>query len=1184
MKHFSIPKLVLTAITAVAICGSNTTVHAATIAHPDKSALATGKWVKISVPADGICQISYDNLRQWGFSDPSKVKVYGAGPHALQHNMFQSGEDTDIYPTHFEHTADNRIVFYGAGTFPVIKSKASANRYRIDTALSHYSNNSYYFLTDYDDRFAQPATPLEYVASPTEKLLTHTHIEFEDNDNFNVAQGGTVYHDKLLKPGDNLSVTFPIRDFAGSKDAPACMTMLIAGWSDQKPFNTTMLIKMPEGTTSLSYRELNFTNPTLSTPAYYYSIGQAYNMFTGESLDTPVADGKYNFNLSFPSSYNFSYLAYDRSHLHYQRNNIVRADEPWLLMNFPYANSLQTFGVNGLSMENARIWDVTTATDVRPYQIIYRTETATAEATFQCGYNIDLPRETVAVKAKAARIIAFNINSQFPEANFVADITNQNIHGLETPDMVIVTTQELLAQAQELADFHARFDGLVTHVFTQDQVFNEFSYGNAAAMGIRRMCKMFYDRSVANPSGRQFKYLLMYGPASYDNRDIEVKTDFEKLISYHVDDSYSDAAAPYDKHSNYCGDMFFAFLDNNFDPKYNYRYLPQIAVGRIPATNTADAAIINKKITEYIANMPSAYFFTHALSFSDDGDASRHLMQAVEAANILRSNTPITVHQPHDSFFNRPNRTNPLATERLLNALQHGVGFMNYCGHGDARSFTAEAIYSLGIINNNNYNILPFAHLSTCYSFTFDRHMRHIGEAMFFKPNGGAIAVIGAGRSVFMEYNQYLNLGIATAYANAKPGTTVGDIWLAGNLAVMKPVSESTRADARTIYANTMCYNLCGDPALKLPFPEQNSVFINKINDTAVSLPNDENAVSVTVDQLQPVSLSGFVAKPGTTDIDTDFNGEVRLEIFEAPYRIPVIINDNNDVPGNYELDETLLADAKVKVTNGVFSASTRMPMAYSEEPQCRIIMSAVNANNAGDSRAGFSKSLALSTQNIYNYSDDDITLPQITNMAIEGYSSTTDIPQNFTLTANIEPGNGGLSTGNTMMSPGIKLVIDHNSSIKYAPNYLTVNTNGTAVLQVPITDIADGAHNLTLSVSDKLGNTVHRDMAIMVRNNTLKDLLTADCDIARNAVELSLLSSDNATDSSLSRLIITDADGNTMLSVENPSFPFSWNLNDTNGNPVPDGLYNAVCLRKSGSAFTATPKLPLTVIKQHNN
>lgn len=1180
MKHLRIPNIFLTAMAIAAMCIATPSLQAANISHPDKSALATGKWVKISVPADGICQISYDKLRQWGFSNPSKVKVYGAGAHALQHNMFLSGEDTDIYPTHFEHTADNRIVFYGASTFPIIKSKASANRFRIDTALSHYCNNSYYFLTDYDDRFAQPATPLEYVASPNDKLLTHTHIEFEDNDNFNYAQGGTVYHDRLLNSGDNLSVTFPVRDFAGSKETPACVTMLIAGWSDQKPYDNTILIKMPEGTTSLSYRELNFTNPTLSSPTYHYSIGQAYNMFIGKTIDSPLTDGKYSFNISFPKSYNFSYLAYDRAHLHYQRNNIVRPDEPWLVMNFPYTNALQTFGVTGLTMDNARIWDVTNTTDVRPYQIIYRTETATAEATFQYTYNVDYPRETVAIKTKAARVIAFNIDNQFPEANFVTEISNQNIHGMETPDMVIVTTDQLLPQAQELADLHARVDGIVTHVFTQQQVFNEFSYGNAAAMGIRRMCKMFYDRSIANPAGRQFKYLLMYGPESYDNRDIEVQTDFEKLISYHVDDTYADAAAPYDKHNNYCSDMYFAFLDNDFDPKYNYKFIPQIAVGRIPATSTADAAIANKKIADYVSNMPSAYFFTHALSFSDDGDANRHLIQAVEAANTLRQNTPITVHQPHDSFFNRPNRTNPLATERLLNALQHGVGFMNYCGHGDARSFTAEAIYSLGIIGNNTYNTLPYAHLSTCYSLTMDRHMRHIGEAMFFKPNGGAIAVTGAGRSVFMEYNQYLNLGIADAYANATPGTTVGDIWLKGNLAVMKPVTESSRADARNIFANTLCYNLCGDPALKLPFPTQNSVFINKINDTTVSLPIDNDSTYVSVDQLQPVTFTGFVAKPGTTEVDTDFNGILRLEIFEAPHNVPVVINDSNDLPATFNLDETLLADAVVNVVNGVFSASTLMPMAYSEEPQCRILMSAVNNNNANDSRAGFSNALGLSTDNIYDYNPDNITLPQITGMAIDGYSDNTDIPHNFTLTAKIEPGDGGLSNGNTMLAPGIKLVVDHNSTVKYAPNYMAINADGSADLNVPIYDIADGAHTITLSVSDKLGNTVQQDMSVMVRNNATKASLVADCNIVRNTVELSILSSAADNNTSQSRLIITDADGNTVLSVTNPAFPFSWNLLDSNEKPVSDGQYNAVCILKAGSAFCATPKLPLTVIK----
>ena len=43
------------------------------------SVLATGKWVKIRVAETGPCLLTDDLLQQAGFSDPSRVQVFGYG-------------------------------------------------------------------------------------------------------------------------------------------------------------------------------------------------------------------------------------------------------------------------------------------------------------------------------------------------------------------------------------------------------------------------------------------------------------------------------------------------------------------------------------------------------------------------------------------------------------------------------------------------------------------------------------------------------------------------------------------------------------------------------------------------------------------------------------------------------------------------------------------------------------------------------------------------------------------------------------------------------------------------------------------------------------------------------------------------------------------------------------------------
>lgn len=1178
MNNHSFSRFISAIFVASAAILNGANAFAADISHPTESVLSSGKWVKVRIPGDGICQISYDDLRSWGFSNPENVKVYGYGSYVLQHNKFLESENTDIYPTYFEHTNDNRIIFYGAASHPELRANLTDTRFRAETVASFYDTDNYYLLTDRNDRNFQPSQPLEFVESTYDKLLSHTHIEGEDIDKFNICEGGTIYHNRKLANGDNLSISFPIRDYVADENNAACLTAIICASSKQRPFTPDISISLPAEFTSSESQSLTCSSPSPNSSYYYYSVGQTYNIFSGQ--DNAIADGEYSFNISIPTNFNFSYLAYDRSHITYNRNNVVRDDEPWLIMNFTKASQRQVFGVTGLTQANARIWDITDVHSVRPYQVIYRTATATAEATFNNNYDLNAVRASSSLIASASRAIAFNINKTFPEAEFVAEIQNQNIHGDQIPDMVIVTTPEYLPYAQELADLHAQVDGITTNIYLQDQVFNEFSYGNRSAMGIRRLCKMFRDRSLQNPDGKQFRYLLMYGPANYDNRGAENPENRNSLICYEVDETYNNIYAPYDVNQNYYSDMYFAFLDSDFDPKTQTKFLPSIAVGRIPARTTVDAEIINKKIKDYVTSKPTLEAFGRALVFSDDGDRNKHLMQSVEIATALQAQTPITIFQPHDSFFQRQDGTNQLATSRIINALKKGVGYFNFTGHGNPRSFTAESIYDTNILNNNDYTTLPFAHLSTCYSVELDHNARHIGEAMVFKPNGGVIAITGACRAVFLEYNQALNMGMANAYANAAPGATIGDIWLNGNLDVMMQFNNSSSSDAPLYYANTLCYNLCGDPAIKLPIPAHHTVFIYSVNGEYVSLPGDDENISVTVNQLQPVELSGYVTKIGSTNIDTNFNGEVLIEIYETPSSKSVVVNDGDDIEESYTVDECLLSESRVKVKNGLFSVKTIMPMAYNGGNDCRIIMTAVNYNSPRDGRIGYSKAITLNVADSYDGSTQ-VTAPQITSMYIDGYEDGQDVPQDFNLSALITLGEGGLNAGNTLLAPGVRLILDKNKPVQSAQNYLTMNADGTASVYVPFTGITDGAHSLTLYANDKLNNITEHTISFIVRNVEATMALTADNDIARSEIQLSLQSDlSPAASVSESRLVITDADGKTVFTTQNPTFPYSWDLRNNNGNDLPDGRYNAILIKNVDNSYTSTPRLPITIIR----
>ena len=45
--------------------------------YSDTSRLATGHWVKVAVSESGIYQITSSDASKWGFSDLSRVRVFG---------------------------------------------------------------------------------------------------------------------------------------------------------------------------------------------------------------------------------------------------------------------------------------------------------------------------------------------------------------------------------------------------------------------------------------------------------------------------------------------------------------------------------------------------------------------------------------------------------------------------------------------------------------------------------------------------------------------------------------------------------------------------------------------------------------------------------------------------------------------------------------------------------------------------------------------------------------------------------------------------------------------------------------------------------------------------------------------------------------------------------------------------
>ena len=156
--------------------------------YASNSLLSEGKWVKIRVDKTGIYKLSYADLKNMGFSDPSKVSVHGYGGWPLDEDF--SKEYIDDVPSTPVWRGSDYLLFYGKG--PVKWEYDSSSQTFVHTN-NPYSLYGYYFVTD--------ATPTNDMTSVAQASGASTRI--------------TTYDDYLLHEQELVSVNQSGREFFG---------------------------------------------------------------------------------------------------------------------------------------------------------------------------------------------------------------------------------------------------------------------------------------------------------------------------------------------------------------------------------------------------------------------------------------------------------------------------------------------------------------------------------------------------------------------------------------------------------------------------------------------------------------------------------------------------------------------------------------------------------------------------------------------------------------------------------------------------------------------------------------------------------------------------------------------------------------------------------------------------------
>lgn len=188
------------------------------------SVLASGTWAKIRVSETGICRLTPDVVSQAGFSDISKVKVYGFGgalvPEQLTQDWIASHDDL---PEVAVCPKDGQLYFYAYG--PVSYSDNSVTT----RTRNPYSDYGYYFITQTDGA-RKECSEAELLSSAAANGAAY-HDLYE-NDSFAWHEmGRELVEAEELPTGKAKIVNLSVPENAGTITVTAVLTATSAGYT-----------------------------------------------------------------------------------------------------------------------------------------------------------------------------------------------------------------------------------------------------------------------------------------------------------------------------------------------------------------------------------------------------------------------------------------------------------------------------------------------------------------------------------------------------------------------------------------------------------------------------------------------------------------------------------------------------------------------------------------------------------------------------------------------------------------------------------------------------------------------------------------------------------------------------------------------------------------------------------------
>jgi hypothetical protein len=745
----------------------------------------------------------------------------------------------------------------------------------------------------------------------------------------------------------------------------------------------------------------------------------------------------------------------------------------------------------------------------------------------------------------------YRLTAPHPAAEYVYNITNQDLHADSFADMVIIipTSQKLRPQAERLKKFHEERDGMRVNIVPADELYNEFSSGTPDANAYRRYLKMLYDKAQTEED--MPKYLVLFGDCVWDNRMLTATTrnlnPDDYLLCFESENSYNEIYC-------YIDDGWFCLLDEGEGDNPQSADLLDMAVGRFPVTTDAEAKIMVDKTIAYAENKNAGAWQNTIMFLGDDGNNNLHMDDVNDAANETAANHPgfLIKKVMWDSFervMTSNGATYPEVTKLVKAQQQAGALIIDYAGHGSETQISHERVLNLNDFAEFTNTNLPLWITASCDIMPFDGTFPTIGEAAVLNSKGGAFAFFGTTRTVYASYNKRINMAFLRYALNRVDGkpTTIGEAQrLAKNFLITSSQDRTT---------NKLQFSLLGDPAIALNIPEPRIV-IDSIN-----------GAEVGGGQMPMLKAGSTATIIGHVADGSDFNGVVTATVRDSEQEITCRLNDTSQAGAQkafvYKDRTKTIFHGSDYVKNGKFNISFAVPMdiSYSEDNGL-INLFAVNDDktvtvhgSCSDFNVGGTESLGTDSigPSIFCYlnSPDFVDGGQVNSTPYFVAEITDD---------------DGINTSGAGIGHDLMLIIDGSMDKTYNLNGNFVydfgsHTKGTTFFSIP--PLEDGPHKLQFRAWDIFNNSSVTTLRFNVVNGSKPSITDIGCTDNPARTTTTFIISHNRMGSSVEVLVdVMDMTGRVLWtyaghsSDNTGSCTVDWNLTDSRGNDIQTGVY----------------------------